>query len=146
PVRLLAPLLASTLAVTLLGGSTGAPAVAAKKSETTRIQHTSFDVAADFARGARGGAVVTRDTVRMRSPQKTRRIAGQRYDLGTWTSPWVDEKFAFTELIPSWQAKTPGRSLVEVKVRLRSKVDGRTTTGSWDTVARWHQGNKRFKR
>ena len=145
---LLAAALGLALTAPLMSGAaTAAPSTTAKAASTsTQIQHTSFDLAADFTRGTSGGAVVAGDAVRLRSPRKTRRIDGRRHDLGAWTSPWVDEKFAFTELIPSWQAKTPGRSLVEVQVRLRSTAQGRTTTGSWDTVARWSKDSAWFKR
>ncbi|MFC6695076.1 peptidase C39 family protein [Nocardioides daphniae] len=148
----LATLLTCALGVTLAVSSVpaaqaGQSAQAArKKAETTQVRHTSFDLAADFARGSRSGAVVSGDAVRLRYPKATRKLGTTTYDVGTWTSPWVDEKFAFTELIPSWQAKTPGRSLVEVQVRLRTKSGTRTTTGSWDTVARWTKDNTFFKR
>lgn len=42
--------------------------------------------------------------------------------------------FAATELIPSWVAKTPGRSWIRVDLR------GTTATGAstgWDTISRW---------
>lgn len=151
----LALLTTAALAVTLTGGgvlvgATTAPAearTAVSLPQATRIADTSFEFGAELARGRRNGASVVGDTVRLTSPQRVRRLAGRRYDVGTWTSPWVDEKFAFTELIPSWQARTPGRSLVEVKVRLRTTgADGRTTTGSWDNVARWARATKHFKR
>jgi hypothetical protein len=51
--------------------------------------------------------------------------------------------FGATALIPSWEATTPGKSLVRVEVRGRA-ADG--TTGSWDTVADWSRANKRLPR
>lgn len=144
---LLTGALALTLGGTALLGSAG-PAEAKRKTGTTQVAHTSFGSAADFTRGKAAGAVVTRkESVRLRHPKRQRTLNGVRHDVGTWTSPWVDESFAFTELIPSWQARTPGRSLVEVSVRLRHRDDrGRTTTGSWDTVARWAATTKAFRR
>lgn len=148
PRKSLAALLACALGATLaISSATGPSATAAaKKNATTQVRHTSFDLASDFAKGSRSGAVISGDAVRLRHPKARRTVAGKTYDVGTWTSPWVDEKFAFTELIPSWQARTPGRSLVEVQVRLRTRAGSRTTTGSWDTVARWTKDNTFFKR
>lgn len=132
-MRLTTPLL--LVLALLMTGLLGTPAQA--RSAKTKIAHTSFDSAADFSRGEVRGAIVRGDAVRLSKPYTTRRMAKQTYQLATWHSPWVDESYSFDELIPSWQASTPGQSLVEVQVRLRSTVGGRTTTGSWDTVARW---------
>lgn len=39
------------------------------------------------------------------------------YDVATWTSPVVAPGFGLTELVPSWNATTPGGSWVEIRVR-----------------------------
>lgn len=134
----------------LLTGATTAPAqaqAAVDLPRSTKVSDTSFELGGDFGAGRGNGARVVKDSVRLTHPKRVRRIAGQRYDAATWTSPWVDESFAFTELIPSWQARTPGRSLVEVKVRLRTRnADGTTTRGTWDNVARWARTTKHFER
>lgn len=141
-----------TGALTLAAASTtlvlgGAAPAEARRTTTTQVADTGFEVAADFTRGRTHGAVVVNDSVRMKRPQRTRRIDGVRHDASTWTSPWVTESFSFTELIPSWQARTPGRSLVEVQVRVRSAAaGGGTTTGSWDTLARWSASDTWFRR
>lgn len=138
------------LTVTLLGTPGQTPTAAASKRTPaptkTQIAHTSFDSAADFTRGHRKDAIVHKDGVRLSKPTRTRKMGGRTYELGSWRSPWVNESYSFDELIPSWQARTPGKSLVEVQVRVRSTVDGRTTTGSWDTVARWTKNNTWYKR
>ncbi|MBE7324696.1 peptidase C39 family protein [Nocardioides sp. Y6] len=152
---LTARLTATAVTLTVAGAGVvagGAAAPAAARTDVslpkaTKVADTSFEVGDDFGLGRRNGASVVGDTVRLTDPRRVRRIAGQRYDAATWTSPWVDESFAFTELIPSWQARTPGRSLVEVRVRLRTKgADGRTVRGTWDTVARWARVTKHFAR
>jgi hypothetical protein len=39
------------------------------------------------------------------------------YDVASWTSPVVAPGFGLTELVASWNAVTPGRSWIEVRVR-----------------------------
>ena len=56
------------------------------------------------------------------------------YDQATWTSPEVDPGFAMTEVVPSWNARTPEGTWVEIAVR------GSTTAGArthWYVLGRW---------
>jgi hypothetical protein len=64
----------------------------------------------------------------------TRRIRYDAWSPGrgrTWTSPWCDPGFAFTELVPSWSATTPRGTWVEVTVQGR----GDRAWHSFDTWA-----------
>ena len=54
-------------------------------------------------------------------------------DVATWTSPVVAPGFGLTELVASWNAVTPGRSWVEVRVRGTS---GGTQTKDY-VLGRW---------
>jgi hypothetical protein len=92
---------------------------------------TSWSSYADFKAGTRRGLKLGRGQVSLLSP-KPRTVAGKAYEAGTWTSPWATPGFGATALIPTWEAATPGRSLVRVEVRGRA-ADGSTGTG--DTVA-----------
>ena len=65
---------------------------------------------------------------------RPRTVAGRAYEAASWTSPWATPGFGATALVPTWEATTPGRSLVRVELRARA-ADG--TTGTWDTVADW---------
>ena len=128
PVRISLPLaLAATAATALV--TVHAPAQAAVQRH---LAHRAWDTDAQLSTGVRSGTVVKDGTVRL----------APRTDRGTWTSPWVTPGFALTELIPSWDATTPGASRLTVEVR------GRTTssTTSWDTVAVWAQGDRYVKR
>ena len=40
-----------------------------------------------------------------------REYAGRTYERARWTAPWQMSSFAFTELVASWSARTPGDSL-----------------------------------
>ncbi|MGO4598746.1 peptidase C39 family protein [Terrabacter sp. 2RAF25] len=55
------------------------------------------------------------------------------YSARTWESPVVDLPFAATELIPSWNARTPGGTWLHVEGRV-GDADGWTP---WFTFARW---------
>ncbi|MGC0273708.1 C39 family peptidase [Pseudactinotalea sp. Z1739] len=60
------------------------------------------------------------------------------YDTATWTSPEVQLPFAGTEVIPSWNARTPSGTWVEVAVQ------GITDSGEhtdWYVLARWSRGD-----
>ena len=41
---------------------------------------------------------------------------GAALDASTWTSPWCDVGFRFTELVPSWSATTPPGTWIEIRV------------------------------
>lgn len=136
-LALTAGALSPALALAPAQGQVPAAAVAAKKARSTTVKHTSFDTTAQLRKGTVRGTVVKNGSVTLKSPKTYKRIDGQRYLAGAWVSPWVET--SFTELLPSWQASTPGHSLVEVLVRVRD-ADG--TTGSWDRVARWTSQDK----
>lgn len=56
------------------------------------------------------------------------------YEEATWTSRAVDPGFPFTELVASWNARTPEDTWVEVCLRTTT-VEGATTP--WYVMARW---------
>lgn len=136
PLRLLA---ATALALPLLAVVDG-PAAA---GTTRRIHDARFDTAAELASGRASGLQVVRGGLALGGGTRLRTVAGQRYEQGSWTSPWRSPGFSFTELIPSWHARTPGNSWVEVQVRGR-RADG--TRSSWDTLARWTSGDRHLLR
>ena len=142
PVKVLVTALVTSLATAaqlVAPASLLAPAEATKakaKAKTpaaTVVTEKSFDSSADFRTGTLSGAAVKNGSVVLKAPKAYRTISGARYRAGSWTSPWVSTK-TFTELLPSWQASTPGHSLVEIQVRVR---DANGRKGSWDRIARW---------
>ena len=94
------------------------------------VAYRQWDSDAELLAGTRTGVTVAGGSVRLSTG-----------DAGTWTSPWVKPGFALTELIPSWEASTPGDSRVKVEVRGRNG-----TTTSWDTVATWAHGDRAVRR
>lgn len=135
-LALLLPLLLSPAAV--------APADAESSYDDSRrraapqVLHTSWSSYADLKAGKRKGLKLGRGHVSILDA-KPRTVAGRAYEAGTWTSPWATPGFGATALVPSWEATTPGKSLVRVEVRGRS-ADG--TTGTWDTIADWSRTNR----
>jgi Peptidase_C39 like family len=128
----------------LLGTTPAGPAAAAAeqpssaKRATPQVAHTSWSSYADLKAGQRRGLKLGRGQVSLREAGP-RTVAGRAYEAGTWTSPWATPGFGATALVPTWEATTPGRSLVRVEVRGRA-ADG--TTGTWDTVADWSRTNR----
>ncbi len=60
---------------------------------------------------------------------------------GVWTSSWVTPG-AFTELICSWAANTPGDSHVEVEAQVKAGAD----VSQWLSLGRWAAGDEHFCR
>jgi hypothetical protein len=133
------PLLLATALVPPSGAATQAEP---RKRATPQVQLTSWSSYAELKAGARKGLKMGRGHVALRKP-KPRTVAGTAYEAGTWTSPWATPGFGATALVPSWEATTPGRSLVRVEVRAR---DASGRTGTWDTVADWNLTNRPLTR
>lgn len=146
---LLAPLLALPLALPLAVApvaTTGAAAddvAAARAGSTAQTRHTGFDSREELQRGRTAGAEVRRGRVVLTDGTLTRSHGGRTYDVGRWVSPWVEPGFALTELVPSWEARTPGDSWVEVEVRGQAASGKRS---SWDVMARWAYGDRFLQR
>ena len=54
-------------------------------------------------------------------------------DVTTWTSPWRDPGFAFTDLVASWSATTPRGAWIEVAAQAR-------TSRAWHRLGDWSSG------
>jgi hypothetical protein len=135
--QVLRSLLAGALAATLVAPMMAAPATAAPAPR--RIVYSGWTSNADFGTGTLQGVAVSRGRLVMEAAVATRSYAGRRYDVARWTSPWRSPGFGITELIASWNARTPGNSWIEVQVRGRT---GRGRTSSWDVLGRWAAGEK----
>ena len=139
---------AALVATLLLSGPAATPAAGApsgsgaEQRAAAQIHLVSWSSYRDLRSGVRTGLRLGRGQVSLLSPTP-RTVAGRAYEAGTWTSPWSTPGFGATALVPSWEATTPGKSLVRVEVRARA-ADG--TTGSWDTVADWSRTNRPIPR
>lgn len=91
-----------------------------------------FDTEAAWSAGVLENASLTSDALHVTMQPRGR----ERFpDRGTWTSPEVKTDFRFTEMIPSWNALTPGDTGVVFEVRSH---DAETSTWSpWLFAGRW---------
>ena len=134
----------AVLALPLLLATSFAPVAgaaeepAARQRATPQVALTSWGSYADFKAGERTGLKTGRGQVSLLKA-RPRTVAGKSYEAGTWTSPWATPGFAATAIIPSWEATTPGRTLVRVELRAQ---DAGGRTGTWDTVADWARTNR----
>lgn len=109
-----------------------APA-AARASDKIRTDLRTW-TGEQLAQGRIAGTELRRGRVFLAEPVGKRVLGGTSYDLGRWESGWVKPGFGFTELVSSWEAKTPGDSAIEVEVRGQ---DSSGRTSSWDVLGRW---------
>jgi len=57
----------------------------------------------------------------------------------TWTSPWCEPGWRFSDLVASWHATTPRGSWIEVLVQARG-------TRAWHALGRWSSGARSARR
>jgi peptidase C39-like protein len=96
----------------------------------------------DLSHGEPAGCAPAADGLTLAQPQGTYEYADihgdqvrRGYEYATWVGPPVAAPFPFAELVPSWSARTPPGSWVEVCVRVRP-LGGRAYS-RWYVVARW---------
>ncbi len=65
------------------------------------------------------------------------------YELGTWTSPAYATRFAFDELVSSWNARTPVGTWIQSEVQPQLD-DGHW--GAWYVLGRWASSDTDFHR
>jgi hypothetical protein len=98
---------------------------------------------ADFAAGTDRGTRHIAGSLVLARPIARRTIGGTRYAYARWTSAWVSPGQAFTELVPSWTARTPAGSWIQVLVRVR---DGEGRLSSFKDLGRWTSGDRWLRR
>ncbi len=134
------------------GGSDAASSSSAARADTSarsatarKINHQAWDGSAQWKKGRSTAVKVKRGRVfhQPSATTSTRSLGGTTYTTARWNGPWHRPGFSFTELIASWEAKTPGDSWIEVEVKGRA-ADGRRS--SWDLLGRWASGDKFVER
>ncbi len=132
----------TTLALAVaLTSPVAAPVHAAKAPQSQHIAFTTWDDGSELAAGTLAGTTVSNGELAIASPVGTRQYvdpfgdgSSATYDYATWTSPVVTPGFNLSELVASWNAKTPDGTWVEIEMR------GTTDTGStskWYVLGRW---------
>ena len=91
--------------------------------------------------GERNGVVVRGGSIRIGHPVGVRKFndphaggGATRYAYGRWRSPWAKTGFAFRQLVPSWSARTPKGTWLQVEARVRTKGGHK---GGWDFLGHW---------
>lgn len=130
PARRLTTALAGVAALATTVALIPATAPAAAAPPARRIVVTTWDTDEDFARGKTRGLTPVDGKLVLKEPAGVRGA----HEFGLWRSPWVRPGYDLTELIPSWDIRTPGSSWAKIQVRGRTS-DGRRS--SWDTIAHW---------
>lgn len=147
---------ATTMSAALVGLLLAAPAQSAsadtegRATPARQINYVQWTSTADLAEGRLAGVRASKGRIRFGAGGASRQAPagrvmrnGTAYQIGHWTSRWTAPGFGLTELIPSWDATTPGSSFVEIEVRGKN-ADG--TRSSWDRLARWAQGDEHVQR
>jgi peptidase C39-like protein len=62
---------------------------------------------------------------------------------GTWTSTWLEAGFAFSQLIPSWNADTPPGTWIEIEMQARTATLRETR---WWRMGTWAYGDETVRR
>jgi hypothetical protein len=106
------------------------------------VTYSRWEGGAAFRTGSRSGVRVHHGALVLGDASRHRTYRGTRYDVGTWTSPWVWQGYGFTQLVASWSAATPRNSWVEVRARVTSG----TATSRWLVLGRWASGDKHVRR
>ncbi len=130
-----------------------APAVqktaAARASADRDIALTRWSSSTQLRRGSNDGVVVRDGTLRFGRATDRRGYDDpygpggvETYATASWTSPWTRPGFRLTEMVASWNARTPNGTWIEVQGRGRSGG----STGSWDVLGRWAGHDAGFHR
>lgn len=115
--------------------------LAAENAGWSVLQRLSSDT--DWAGGTNAGARWQYGTLFMGTPAGRRTWDGVDYSYSQWTSRWTSPGRSFTELVPSWDAKTPVGTIIAVYVRART-ADGQVAR--WQPLGRWASHDGGFRR
>ncbi|SFP45352.1 Peptidase_C39 like family protein [Amycolatopsis arida] len=103
----------------------------------------------DFARGTPEGVSVGSRGLRLVRPigtvERTEPTLGttRTYEYATWTSPEYRHGFGATELVASWNARTPERTWLQVETRGRTEAGAET---AWYVLGQWAHGDEDIRR
>jgi hypothetical protein len=106
-----------------------------------RIRFESWSTADRFEDGGHDGTAFRDGALLLGSPRGIREYddphrdgPAEAYEQVLWTSPEVSPGFPFTELVSSWNARTPEGTWIEVALRVTT-THGVTTP--WYVMGRW---------
>ncbi|WP_133847382.1 C39 family peptidase [Labedaea rhizosphaerae] len=141
--------IAAVLVAGLPGTASAAPATLANHHEDNApVDFHSWDSLPEFLHGRLDGLLPTLGGLRIGRPagsiDHTEADGTTRsYDYATWTSPYYQQGFDATQLVASWNAKTPKDTWLQVEMRGTTSAGAQTT---WYTMGRWAFGDQDIKR
>lgn len=110
-----------------------------------RIRFHHWTGPADLGRGTHDGTAVRDGLLTIAVPQGRREyddphrdVSPETYEQATWTSPEVSPGFALTELVASWNARTPAGTWLEVALQVTTP-DG---PSPWYVMGRWAETDR----
>ena len=118
--------------------------VAAAPATGAPVDFRQWRTMSDFLKGRSegllptpGGLVIARPigTVEHSEPELG---TTRTYEYGRWTSPKYRHGFDATQLVASWNAKTPKNTWLQVEMQGTTSAG---TTSTWYTMARWALGD-----
>jgi hypothetical protein len=121
-------------------------------AETRRhVTFTAWRGTEGFARGTHAGTEAGADLLAFATPQGTVEYADpfgeqptrtRTYESTAWVSPEIETGFPATEVVPSWNAATPGDSWLLVEARTATDADSTREWGRWFTLAHWADSDR----
>lgn len=84
-----------------------------------------------------GALVMTRPCGVREYDDPHRDAPAEKYEFATWTSPETPPGFGFTELVASWNARTPAGTWLEVSLQ----TTGPRGTSPWHLMGRWAESD-----
>ena len=107
----------------------------------SHIRFARWSGAEDFAHGSFDGCALDGERLVVRQPVDKVEYhdphdasASRVFETATWESPDVDPGFGFSELIASWNTRTPPGTWVEIAATVR---DDRGDASRWLVLGRW---------
>lgn len=129
----------------LAGPLAGGPG--ARYGDTAAVDYRAWTRSADWHRGRdsgtgvvpgpRPGVVILRPTARVEYTDPHTRTTAV-WETATWTSPEHTPRRPATEIVPSWNARTPPGTWIQVELR-SGYTDG--SRSPWYVMGRWASGD-----
>ena len=142
--------LASAASLLLTAAGALAPVAVAKDlAPTSHVEFHGWDFGDGDPGGAFDGTTDRAGALTLDGPTGTRTYTDPHatdakpvtYDTGSWVSPEVRPGFGLTELVSSWNARTPDGTWLEVSVHGLAD-DG--STSKWYVLGRWSEDDTSF--
>ena len=107
----------------LLGSVSSVPALAKQDEPVLNNAYQQWSTQTEFAAGSFAGTTIDGGAITIDAPSGTFDYTDPfgdgstvTYDVATWTSPEIDPGFDYTQLIASWNARTPEGTWIQIGV------------------------------